>query len=750
MALSMADILAAPEGMNQQVKPWQIPDGQARYLQDVVLDKEAEINRRGPVKPIATYPTFTDKAIGLVATDDPSYRWRVAVLHGDNDEARISPLNTSYTSATELDWDFGNSGLAFDQAKRYRVASSSHPRGGAIIGIQNFQSQKGQTSVGHWAGSAKAGFTGSGLTVAQDATSVTATGSPAWLSNVEPGMFLFAICNIATGSGKNYIGTVKEVVNDTTLTLVDGALFAVTDRNYTFRSVRPLDRRVAKGTITCATNSTTVNGANTKFKRQMGPPSGTEKWALFRADDMKYLGWVSTTPSDIQLTLDSNANEACNKDKFVAINMKGDLTMQNADARDFGWLTAQFAGRMWYGNNPYSNKAQPMSASRVWFSDSIDPEALDHTADGDHLFIPSTDPPVRPITAMIGLPTVLVVFKENETYGVYGTDESNFSVHRIDVDDGALSPMCIQRYEDGVVFAGQKGVWFFDGQEVYNILTDRMEDWYEKAMEGSNARTYGAWSMLYKGNYILYVDQASPPSGPDKTQNTSGVAGGTPQDHITMCINLPRRAVSLMTNLAFVGSVQSPMEENQGTLYLVNKVDDSTFALQGARICKASDLFDTDGLDTITTDLLNNYADQLGPDFYWESKRYDLGAPQQKKRYKQLQMLYWLETISGNFVANGHDQAAGTTDYTTNYLNFATLVSLNELSVTSASKWNPTRVRDTINDEWRTGYQNKRIKFNKRSQHIGWKVWQSNKTGIKKLRIGPLALGVKNMRPGRV
>jgi len=906
--LTIADLPICPEGMNQQKAPWEIPDGQARWLEDVLLHRENAMDRRGPVKPATGWPTSaTTRFIGIVATDDPVYQWRVAVLEGDSSSSYITALNTSYSTLNRMKWDeqspqtvFFGGNNASGKPKRYKVATSSHMRGGALIGVQNFAGSKGQTSLGHWGGGALDAYsTGTIKSTSQDSTSVTGVGT-SWVGNVEPGMFLYAIADEATGAGKNYIGQVKSVESNTALTLVDGALFAVTNggtgRAYTIKSTRPLDRRVAKGTITAVSGETEVNGANTKFKRQLGDATATEKWALFRTDDMKYIGWVSTVASDTQLTLNAGALITCNKDKYVAINMKGDRTKMTTDATDFPWITATFAGRQWYANRPYSNKAQPFSASRVWFSDILEPEALDITADGDHILIPSTKPPIKPITGMIGLPTCLAVFKEDEVYAIFGTDESNFALRKIDCPDGAMNPMVLQPYQDGVIFAGVHGIWFFDGNECFDLTEDRMADWYEKAMEASLPRTYGAWSMLYKNTYFLYSDKADPPTGPDKTDNTTNAEGGTPADHLSLAINLERRAFTTLTNFAFHGAVRSPEEETIGTIYIVNKLSDTDQSLTGGRFCAAEDLFYADGLDTITTDLINAADDQLGPDLFWESKRYDVGRPQYKKRWKQMQMQYRLDSITGNYVTYGLDTTAfggsttsgsatgltvgdlyvskftstldgridsmvigltgtgtitleavvyndssgpdtqfslseqvtatlsgsnedvtlpmpdddldagsywlgfrvvavtgsvsiiqsasgtngrlktgqstspnpfpaspvtvtqikaylmlqyGVFDYEDNYLKFATMVGFNELSTLSSGRWPITRAKNS-SQVWKAAFQNRRLKFNKRSTHLGFKVYQANKTGIKRVSIGPSALAYKEMRPGRV
>jgi len=340
------------------------------------------------------------------------------------------------------------------------------------------------------------------------------------------------------------------------------------------------------------------------------------------------------------------------------------------------------------------------------------------------------------------------MFKEDEVYGVFGTDETNFAPRKIPVDDGAFGPMVIQKWNDGVIWAGQKGIWYFDGTEAFNIIEDRIDDWYEQAVQKFKSRTYGAWSMIWSGNYILYIDQAKAPIGPDKTINTSN-GNGTSTDYVGLCINLERRAVTTFTNVAFQGSVVPDFEETQGSLYLVNDRNTSNpYSLTSAYICNTKDLFEDRGLDTLFTWVITPSTNAKGPDFYFESKRYDLNNPHMKKRWKQLMLNYRLDSITGNYVSLGYT-GAGVTDFDNNYLSFATMVGLNQLATISNGKWRITRAKDA-NLVWREGYQPKRLKFNKRSQHLGFKLWQSNLTGIEHISLGSAALAWKWMRPGRV
>jgi len=750
--LQLADIVAWPDGMNLQAKPWAIEPTQARYLQDILLDKEEVAYMRGPVTPGSGFPTFSTRAIGIVSVQDPNDRWRIGVLTGDDTHAYLQALNTSYNGATQLTYDEGATNLFFKTDKMYRYATSPHMKGGVIIGTQPWVEKRTQTGVAHWGGADHAAYsTGKVNSTSQDSTSVGGVGTT-WDSTMV-GMFLYAVADEATAKGKQYIGQVKSVESATALTLVEGALFAVTNgatgRNYILKSIRPLDRRVSKGQITCTTSDTVVNGSGTKFQRQKLNTGGP--WAIFRADDMKYVGRVNTVNSDAQLHLTANANVTCNKEEFVAIDMTGDRDVGVTDALDFGFITAFHAGRQWYANNPYSNRNKQHNESRVTFSRYFDAEAVDNTVDGDHIFIPNQKLPLRSITGLWSTPSCLLVTKTQETWGIFGTSEADFSPRFLH-DDGAFSPMVFQEWNGGVVWAGEKGIWFFDGNEVYPLIDDRIGDWYQKAVENYLSHSYPAYSFLYRGVYFLHIPDADPPYAPDTTANDDNSSSGGSTDYLTIAIRLDRRAVTTMTNLAFLGGVKSPLEETQGTVFVVNHHDTTTpFAFNAAKLCRASDLFDDDGGpdDINTRTLPMAAADYRGPDIFIESGRYDMGTPQVKKRVKQLMGNFWIESVDGDYITLGA-AGDGETDYDNNYLNFATMVGLNDVAVTSNGKWRLTRVKNTAGN-WVAGFQNRRVKFNKKSQFLGFKIWPSaTNTGFQKIVFGAMALAYKDKRPGQV
>lgn len=160
----------------------------------------------------------------------------------------------------------------------------------------------------------------------------------------------------------------------------------------------------------------------------------------------------------------------------------------------------------------------------------------------------------------------------------------------------------------------------------------------------------------------------------------------------------------------------------------------------GARLCAASDLFETDGTDAIQCD-----GNTFGPDFYIESKRYPIEDSLRKKLYKLLLLHYW---------------AAG------DNLKLDTVVGLNDNGTTSLSEWERTlpfwddlgtiaptwdslgALYDSWDDLSEPRFQVKRIKFIKRSQHFAFRIYQKSNL-VTHAKLGPWSIGFKPQRVGR-
>jgi hypothetical protein len=504
----------------------------------------------------------------------------------------------------------------------------------------------------------------------------------------------------ATETGnEQWIGQIKTATG-ATATLYEPSPFTVTAQVGTLKYVRPFLLRVGKGRITTSTASTTVTGANTKFKDQ-GLSSGT--WYLFKRDGT-YVGSVSSVATNTGLTLGANAAVAMSNESYFAIQAEHwddteskiitGVTPAGRELITPGWITATYANRQWYASKDGFQ-------SRVWFSDPAHAEMVDFsTVDGDFFDITSSTAADTPITNLFSTTNVLLVMKETELYGIYGNSPSSFTVRRLG-DQGCIAPGSVVAYEGGVLWAGRKGVHFFNGSEVVNLTSSSLGDEWEQMLRNWDVTTDRMYGSVYNNHYFLYIDPVEPTRGIKK------VAADTIPTTTTLAINLKTRAVTFLTNAFFIGTTDySPTSTSVGTAFLV-----PTSSATPAQVY-ARELFYGTGLDDTTC-----RGEAAGPKPYIESKKYSLDDPQIKKLIKQVQMMY---------------KSAGDT------VTLETVTGLNETGSVSVSTFAAQAT-----------YANKRIKFLKRSQYLAFRIYATNNT-MTQWVIGPMAIGFKYQRPGRV
>jgi hypothetical protein len=206
------------------------------------------------------------------------------------------------------------------------------------------------------------------------------------------------------------------------------------------------------------------------------------------------------------------------------------------------------------------------------------------------------------------------------------------------------------------------------------------------------------------------------------------------------------KAVTVQTNVAPRGAISLPATTGETTWFLQND------AITGKGVfVDASVLFDQQGNDTV-----RDSAFSLGPDLYFESKKYKVGDSLRKKLFKQLAIHYLAQ--GGVLDANGVLQA----------LKLDTVVGLNNVGKTSltqlpatvytwdqlpqvASTWDALA---SLFPSWdalvQATFVPKRIKFLKRSQHMAFRIYQTSTTAVTQVQLGPFQLGFKLQRPGRI
>lgn len=717
----------SPGGMNRALPPQEIDDTEAQYIQDALLDYPGLMRRRGPITAHPSLPALPRPASGLAVTMSPRGDDRYAAMTGTAAAGYLSVLSASAASWVDLAWPHA---LPTDPdtsaATAYRLVDAKPALvGGTFIGTaSDYGDTDALQALGYWRGGSLPNYSTGTISASRGSTAVTGAGT-AWLANAEPGMFLFASTD--DGYTDTLVGTVLSVNSDTSLTLDKVSPYPITAKAYTLRSVRGFIPRVTKGRITTDTNTTQVTGGATKFNTQ-GLGSGS--WNLYRASDGAWIGKVASVQSDIALTLSANAAIALADEQYVAI--RGDWTAADKDisivgsVNKVGWLSATYAERQWYANNG----AQFDKTYRVWFSDTGDPEAVDLSSDGDWIPVSSTSDTPEPIRQLMPTYNALLVFKDSETFAIYGASPSSFQVKKLE-DDGTISAMSVQPYGGGAVWAGRDGIYFYDGVQVQNLTDPKLGDVWKNTIRSVDSLRYRAWSMIVRNHYFLFIESLDP-----TISVTKGTASSTP-NHWVVVVNMETRAIVLHTNVGIRGAITLPAEEGRDVWFVVNDT-----AAGVGKIINASSLFDDEGVDAFVT----VPGGVTGPDFYWESKKFNAGDDVRLKRWKMFALHY---------LAQG------------GALKVDTVLGLNNVGRTLTSTfpasvytWNTFRVAvgtwtaaaqqfATWADVVQAVFVPKRVRFVKKSHHLSVRVWQEN-SSMTRVRLGPFKVVFKLMREGRV
>lgn len=698
-----------PQGMITAVPKNDIPDGGAFYLQDVLVDLPEITRRRGPLTGVTGMVSFTNPVFGAASCYDPQGTFKIGILESNGTNGWLSVLSSNYSSKTLLAWRTG-----FATAPYPIVGVSGRLTGGSLIGTSTQYDEASPTqSLAVWRGASKSTYNTGTVTTALNSTSVTGT-TTAWLANASPGMFL------VNGSGF-FVGVVKSVNSDTSITLENAALQTMTGAAYSLVPLRGVSPWVTVGEITSSTASTTVTGANTKFSQQ-GLGSGT--WSIFRASDWTYVGTVASVTNDTSLTLGSNAGVNMSVERYVAVK---NVDITATATTSVGFLTATFANRQWY-----ANLGQSKMSSTVWFSEENMPDCIDTSPNtGD--FIPvssgSAKSAMSPIKAIIPGFNSLLILKDDESFALLGSDPVNFEVRKV-WDDGCLSGMSVQQWKSTVIYAGRNGIYSWDGTTVNDLTKDTLGKAYKTAVKTFDPTTYRMWSMIARDHYFLFIESVTPEIAITKGKTTS-----TPSVW-TIAINLNTGAFTMQSNLDIRGTLVLPSASQTVTWFLVN-------TSSGGAVCDATALFDSSGNDSFTC-----IGNTVGPSFFMETKRYAMGDPLRRKMIKQVAMHYqsFGDGLTIDTIVGLGTVGTGTTNTTSFPQTAYSWQNLGDAYTSWTSLSNAYPNWNAIN---LVIWGKKRYKFLKHDNFLGFRIYQ-NSGSNSLVQLGPWQLGFKVQAPGRI
>lgn len=700
-----------PLGSALASTPDEINLGYARYIQDAVLDQPGITRQRGPVTELQAGSSGR-RVVGLTGTYDSAGNYRALLIDTNGTNIGFNFINSPWTSiATTI--TFAPTGITIPvSGAAWMFDSKPAVGGGVVIGMAASDGPRVIASPADllylWKGATKAAYsTGTLQGVGTGATQVLGT-STLWVGNVEPGMFVYDKTSTGgtDGMGK-FIGVVKSVDSNTQITL-DRANPSTVAAASTYvivpirRLMSPNNAKFGRGFITCTTAAAGVTGSDTKWVDELL----NSQWTLYRASDGAVVGTISTVTGQRGITLGANAFNNMDNEEYVLHNNTTGCTSYylptgsaGSETPIVGFLNASWQGQQWYANlGGLSGKGHAL-ISRLWVSlggggvlDSISRAE----ADGSFFDIESVSGPSG-IKALAPSESMLLVMKEEETYGISGTDVDSYQADRL-LADGALSAMCVVPYENGCVWAGKKGIYLFDGRQVTNITDNNLGTFYNTLASTMDLSNYRAWAFIDRDHYFVHLEQVTIPTGYGVTK---GAAGETQTGSIpfTICINLKTQAVTFMTNLLIRGSQRLPAANGGYNLYAVEKLSGGNTYWS---LCKSSDLFaDTTTADNITCRKPDGTAYVAGPDFYVENRLETADDEELLKLWKMLMMWHWNEggSLTVDVVRGlGNDYATATT-------------TLPQTTVVNG-----------------TGFQNNRIKFLKRAQYLGFRLYKSGGT----------------------
>lgn len=781
----MAQIVLMPDpgvslGSNVDAAPDAIPNGFGRYLKDVLLDQPGVVRQRGPINGLdsGTSPDFPSlpsnaRIIGMTSIADPNGTdsFRLLLLIADKNTFAVKaliygrqalPVTPAFHARSFFELmepyntpgeKLGDPTLYFDDRRTANqnfgallatltldgmqvLNAEADPffqaslalDGGILIGMGiNYgadASKAAHRALFHWRGAAKPNYTTGTLAATQNTPNLVGTGTT-WVGNVEPGMFVY-------GPSGNFIGIVKTVVDNTHITLEQNVVFITfSGAGYTMTSLRrPFSaggRFIAAGTISTSTTSATVNGGGTKFVDQ-GVLAGQ---LVFRASNNTYVGSVASVQSNSQLTLTGNAGVALSGEEYFILS-----TVPWGTGNEPVFAT-YFNGMQLLANA--DNQRDGLNErSRIFVTGAKNLEAVDVTQTGTFYDLPSTKPHTD-IRGMTSTESAALVFLAEATYGLFGNTPDTL-VPRVVHDDGLLSPMSIQSWRGGAIWAGFRGLYYFDGSTTHNLLADRTHTAHTNAVVGLDYARYRAWSMMMNDHYICFLQKINTGVYTHfQGRQTSTDSGGqtTDPDNIVYCVNMDTGAVVFWTNVNVRGFTSPPGKlVNFSEAYYV--VESSQTG--GPIICSASSLFKEAGTTGFTADefLANPVSStDFAPHFYVEGGLHGYGDPERLKRAQMLLLQYSLYGIQEFSLGGG--------TFTPTKLGVDIVTDMGETTKALSPK-----AATTMNVAAPISWTNKRTRFGKKATLIGLRFYTMADGQPSAARLGPWSVGFKPMRIGRV
>lgn len=630
-----------------------LPEGYGRYLQDVLIESDGSIRRRGPLL-LSDFDVHSDSTSvnSMVYAYTPTGTLRIMAMGALGASSDVFRVFSAGGSALG---DF--TGALGVSAGSFKSQWCSDFNGGAIIGVpeQSGSQQWLQFWRGSYTHSANPGAT---IGATTGSTALSASGATFTAGHV--GGFVYL--------NGDYVGCIKSVTSGTAAVLEEGSLRTYSGAVATITPIRGLYVAPSPGLIHAETVGAAIVGSGTKF---LDLATAANTWDIFhlRNDTTNsFVGTLSaasvTNNTSIALASPSVYNMDFERYKLVRRADSSSTRLIDASAafnsgrnnlNTVGCLPTPYADCMWYANRGDSQE----NKSSIWFSERFQSENIDMSPTTGNKITVGSDEDRGEIVATIGTSSGLLIFKNRATYILTGKSRANFKVDKL-WDDGALSARSVNKYKSGACWAGNSGIYYFDGSSVTNVIEHSMGDQYQTLLQAeyiwadyciswvSNDHLFVSftdsptgsveakpWYTFTKNIYApimreenpdYYADNYTPIDEESITSVYDDVTSDDSGEAITFCINLSTGALVFMRNMKVswalnILGVVGGSEDNLLCITDQSRTDPnfSDFESPGCAIVGTSSIFTKSGLDQVDTCYNGNTSKRSPKSAYWQT-----------------------------------------------------------------------------------------------------------------------------------
>ena len=721
MSLEFTSVPPVPRGMNLAGPPLFIDDAYCRWMQDVLVDRPGQIRMRGPLTHWYVGGTPAGhQGLGAADTITPDGNWRGAAFNTGSSTTN-GAYPSSFGEMNVFDKDAALVGTVTLPFKLNTVWSSANNHwvnntiidakpalgGGVWIGITDeygvsVDGTNSKQALMLWRGGGKAAYETptAASTYTNNSKTITSVASASTL--IDSGMFVFDTTTSDDRGKGRYLGVVSSV-SGTTVTLEKPVIYtsitagSETSRKLSFTSVRGFIHQHGRGVattdggeyITSGRLGSDAEGLFGAARVTIGTSGANHTVYAYRYSDHRFIGEVkfegTVSNTQVQMeagTFSTTASDFLKDDNYFILRNDVDLNVSGitSDTTRYSMFASQriydsqtttisselytpipgifnstYANRQWFASVGNTAVNSDKFVNRVVFSGTDNPENINLSPDAsDSILVPGREA----IRGIAGSVAGLLVFVENKTYIIKGTNRQNFSLEEL-YPDGCLCTSSIVQVGGGVIWAGKAGIYYYDGVTVRNFTNQALGIFYTDGVATFNATIDRIYAFVYNNYLIINFTKWQQSYALNRWQAVNqvvneGITIDNNQDYtrltptsITFNIFLPTGAIGTLSNFTPRGFMNASSSSNTKGIMVMN--ERATADTTGVPTSNKGHLLDlstifTEIIDTVTLDsLISNDTNRsssdivkAGPDFYLETKQYNFNETTLRKWWRKI------------------------------------------------------------------------------------------------------------------